>query len=48
MGDRQGNARTRWGVSGKFKREDVDEWIRARGAAGSSDELADEESNKNG
>ncbi|NNE17700.1 MAG: helix-turn-helix domain-containing protein [Myxococcales bacterium] len=26
----------------KFKREDVDEWIRAGGAASSSDELTDE------
>ncbi len=32
----------------KFKREDVDEWVRAGGAAGSSDELTDEDSKKNG
>ena len=32
----------------KFKREDVDEWIRAEGAATSLDELTDEESKKNG
>lgn len=30
----------------KFKREDVDEWVRAGGASSSSDETADEESRK--
>ena len=32
----------------KFKRADVDEWIRAGGAAASSDELTYEDSKNNG
>jgi len=32
----------------KFKREDVDGWIRAGGAASSSDDLSIEESKENG